>query len=507
MGREMERGVSRNAFLILRACRTINSQTYKLFTILSRANDKLISLMLQVGGMKTKHFISIIAAGIVLSVSVSVTILAAGPVSSDPLRPLAEKAVSYDPAVASAAVADLRAKGPAGLEALLATHATLLKQHEKNQTVSLPSGQQAAWQRLQNALDVVSAQRDCSASHLYWYTNFDEAKAAARASGKPILSLRLLGRLDEEYSCANSRFFRTTLYANAAVAQYLRDHFILHWKSVRPVPRITIDFGDGRKIERTITGNSIHYILDTDGRPIDALPGLYGPKAFLKGLADAEAAALKSTRLAGNEKTQYLHQYHNERIAEIQNSWRKDMLALGQLATARISNSKITPGDAPPTASAAAPLAASKFAVERPMLKSFQTADDATWSRVATLHANEAVLDGAATALIRNKYPSAIDASVITISKTMVENPLTAMLRNLQRSIAEDTVRNEYLLHSQIHEWFLNGTAPQDIDRLNSMVYAKLFLTPDSDPWLGLAPANTFTGLDNNGLVQVSRAR
>ena len=73
-----------------------------------------------------------------------------------------------------------------------------------------------------------------------------------RANEKQVLgtALRLLGNLDEEYSCANSRFFRTTLYANAEVSRYLHDHFILHWKSVRPVPRITVDFGDGRKIER-----------------------------------------------------------------------------------------------------------------------------------------------------------------------------------------------------------------------------------------------------------------
>jgi hypothetical protein len=56
------------------------------------------------------------------------------------------------------------------------------------------------------------------------------------------------------------------------------------------VPRVTIDFGDGRKMETTITGNSIHYVLDADGRPIDAIPGLYGPKAFLRALQSAAGA-------------------------------------------------------------------------------------------------------------------------------------------------------------------------------------------------------------------------
>ena len=41
-------------------------------------------------------------------------------------------------------------------------------------------------------------------------------------------------------------------------------------------------------MEGTVTGNSVHYILDCEGRVLDALPGLYGPQAFLGGLQTAE---------------------------------------------------------------------------------------------------------------------------------------------------------------------------------------------------------------------------
>jgi hypothetical protein len=155
-----------------------------------------------------------------------------------------------------------------------------------------PPLKDSKWQALRTALDAVAQQRDCHASRLYWFTDLEQAKAASHASGKPILSLRLLGKLNEELSCANSRFFRTTLYANAKVSQYLRDHFILHWKSVRPAPHLTIDFGDGRKIERTITGNSIHYVLDEAGKLDRCLPGLYAG-SLSEGLARAEQAAQK----------------------------------------------------------------------------------------------------------------------------------------------------------------------------------------------------------------------
>jgi len=120
---------------------------------------------------------------------------------------------------------------------------------------------------------------------LHWYTELPAAVAEAQRTDRPILSLRLLGRLDEALSCANSRFFRKLLYPDARVRELLEDAFVLHWQSVRPVPRVTIDFGDGRVVERTLTGNSVHLILDRQGRPADALPGLFAPHVFRELLA------------------------------------------------------------------------------------------------------------------------------------------------------------------------------------------------------------------------------
>lgn len=132
----------------------------------------------------------------------------------------------------------------------------------------------------QAAIDREAAQKDAWRSGLFWYTDFNQALAAAKSSGKPILSLRLLGRLDEELSCANSRFFRKTLYVDPNISSLLRSRYILHWESVRPVPIVTIDYGDGMVVKRTLTGNSIHYLLAPDGRVIDALPGLLNADTF-----------------------------------------------------------------------------------------------------------------------------------------------------------------------------------------------------------------------------------
>jgi hypothetical protein len=366
-------------------------------------------------------------------------------------------------------------------------------------------------------LDGVSGQRDCSASHLYWYTDFEQAKVVAKAEAKPILSLRLLGKLDEEFSCANSRFFRTTLYANAEVSQYLRDHFVLHWKSVRPVPRVTIDFGDGRKLERTITGNSIHYVLAADGQVIDALPGLYGPKAFLKGLQRAEIIAQRTVTVGPEQRTVMLGDYHRARAAALSEELRADVQKLSAsipLDLNIITLASSNPSSPSPTAQAAGRITASKGRVEQPILdkalpRSAQVEsasgglDDVTWSKLAALHEENSRLDASSRALIRAKNPTASDARRAAFAKTIVEDPLLREFRNLERSISEDTVRNEYLLHPKIHAWLASGEMT-NVDELNRKVYAELFLTPDTDPWLGLAPSDTFTALENNGVVQIN---
>jgi len=89
---------------------------------------------------------------------------------------------------------------------------------------------------------------------------------------------------------------RKLLYPDPQINQVLRRDFVLHWQSVRPVPKITIDFGDGQRIERTLTGNSVHVVLDARGRPADALPGLFAREVFLEQLAQARAFALADRR-------------------------------------------------------------------------------------------------------------------------------------------------------------------------------------------------------------------
>ncbi|MFQ4141228.1 hypothetical protein [Chlorogloeopsis sp. ULAP02] len=382
-------------------------------------------------------------------------------------------------------VPKLRQQGQSGLEVFLKSHVNELNSPQ-----------------IRAALDELCQQRDCYASKLYWYTNLEQAKSAAKASGKPILSLRLLGNLNTDLSCANSRFFRVALYPNTEISKKLREDFILHWQSVRPVPKVTIDFGDGRKLERTITGNSIHYILDSSGRPIDAIPGLYSPKAFLSQLQQAEVAAKEISKRNGLEREAFLRQYHRDRLNVIQTQWTADLSRLGIQSPPRMVESPNSSSETP-NATVAGSLAVAKMRVESPMLNTIQPGnagnqntpseitDQGTWNRIAQLHSADAKLDGNSIALIRAKKNQS--------TKNPEEN-FTRLIRNFEAAMALDTVRNEYMLHRQIHQWFVQGNQTTNVEALNERVYAELFLTPSSDPWLGLAPNDIYSAIDNEGI-------
>ena len=224
----------------------------------------------------------------------------------------------------------LRRQGVNGLKALRETYAHEIKYHD-NSPVSPEVIDAARWQRIDEALDFVAQQKDAwsQGAPLFWFNNVEAAKAAAKMANKPILSLRLLGKLTDEFSCANSRFFRAALYANTDVAQFLSDNFILLWTTERPVPKVTIDMGDGRVMTCTITGNSAHYVLDAEGRPLDCIPGLYNPEEFK---AAAQRGITLNTELAGKEaeeRTRLIKLYHKTRLAFVNQAFATDLRAAG----------------------------------------------------------------------------------------------------------------------------------------------------------------------------------
>jgi hypothetical protein len=383
---------------------------------------------------------------------------------------------------ATGAVAALRQAGPAGMNALLA---------------ACPDGD---CRGAQDVLDRVCGVRDCADIRLFWYTDLEAAKAAARAAGKPILSLRLLGRLDEESSDADSRFFRTVFYKNREINQILRDRYILHWRSVRPVPRATIDFGDGTHLERTLAGNSIHYILDSRGRLLEPLPGLYGPATFQGAL---EEAARAETRTAAHlDDEQFMSWMVARRDSELtldSEAFERDLkAAYPELAQAA----------ADPTAHGYVPWTVLQFQAtlraltggtylqgnngqgnngsqdnsEGPVLDEPMAVNDYQLHRLAELRRPRIHLDPASRASLLREHG--------------VTDPREAerLVDTLEATVALDEVIHQYLAGPAILEALSDPKVRKgfELEAFNDWVYKKVFTPSLSDPRLGLGTANVY---------------
>lgn len=382
----------------------------------------------------------------------------------------AELALSDDDQIRSQAIEILRAAGQPGVDAL---HA--LAPGDDGQ-----SGQSERWQR---SLDQVCGQRDCAASRLFWHTDLDAARTWARLSGKPILSLRLLGRLDQDLSCANSRFFRTVLYADPQVADLLRQRFVLHWSSERPVPVLDIDFGDGRRLRGTITGNSAHYVLDSHGRVLDALPGLYGAGMFREQLEAAAALAETVRDMNPRRFARLRARFHAER---------RDLATKTAKAYFPVLTASTPSADGqPPSARDAAQRAMAKSTFEATLLEEMSAAwqvpdgADLRWQLLALTLADQ--------------WRLSPQSREFALAKHGVEDATRAemAISAFEEAVGADTVRNEFGLRIILHRWLeeADATGP-DLESFNARVYSELFLTPASDPWLGLLGPATYLALD-----------
>lgn len=402
----------------------------------------------------------------------------------------ARRAVSENKKESEIAIDALRRTGQSGLDELFKVYAGEIKQFYE-------TGKSAeSWTRIADAIDGVAMQKDAYASRLYWFTDLEEAKKAAKSANKPILSLRLLGNLNEEFSCANSRFFRSILYSNAEIAKTLRENYILHWKSVRPAPRITIDFGDGRKIERTITGNSIHYILDENGAILDALPGLYSPQEFAKYLN-----LTKNLHQSVQKRPNYLREFQAMRRSQLLNKWKSDLQRIGvKMPESQLPETSGKSSESEnPTALTAAPRAATKMIVELPVVKTLTLNETAMaentkledWKKLAALFGKTAI-EKESVNFIRRQTANNSDLDNKTFSQ---------MIANLENYVSIDTVRNEYLFHTKIYEWLAENPSA-DLETFNEKVYTELFLTPRSDQWLGLYSSDIYSALGGNGIIK-----
>ncbi len=430
--------------------------------------------------MKTKIFFATI-----LSAVLSISVFANGNLAA-----LVKSAVSSDSVVANTAIKELRSNGQKGSDALFDAYADEIYQFAEGKT---PEN----WEKIEKALDGVTMQKDSYASwKIFWHTDLEEAKEFSRKTGRPILSLRLLGNLNEDLSCANSRLFRALLYPDSYNQTLLHDEYILHWQTVRPAPKVTVDFGDGRKIVRTLTGNSIHYVMDSDGAVIEALPGLYTSDEFRTFLNQAKDVFETGQRIDIKKRSDYYRQYQESRFNNLVAS-RERYLRIANIA----SDKSVKPQAIAPTARNAAPRAVTKMVVTAENLLINEITDNfAKFEREINLDGWRKLAD------LRVKHSDVSSNSRKFIWRQLANSGADMTdhferIRKLENFIALDTVRNEFLYRPAIYQ-LLAKNGDLTVGQINEMIYTQVFLTPGADPWLGLNAPDIYTGLDGNGILR-----
>ena len=107
------------------------------------------------------------------------------------------------------------------------------------------------------------------------------------------------------------------LFSNHEVATFIDATFEPVWVSVRPAPLVTIDFGNGHKVVRTLQGNVATYVGDADGAVYDVLPGIYTPGPYREQLTLLAALVKDLARFSATERMTRLKEYHVKRAAAL----------------------------------------------------------------------------------------------------------------------------------------------------------------------------------------------
>jgi hypothetical protein len=101
------------------------------------------------------------------------------------------------------------------------------------------------------------------------------------------------------------------LFSKPEVANFINASFEPVWESVRPVPLVRIDFGNGTVLTRTLHGNIASYVCAADGQVLDILPGIYAPTAYLERLGQLRLLANYVDQKCPSRRSERLKAYHD----------------------------------------------------------------------------------------------------------------------------------------------------------------------------------------------------
>lgn len=223
------------------------------------------------------------------------------------------------------------------------------------------------------------------------------------------------------------------LFSNDHVAKFINQNFEAVWESVRPVPIVRIDFGNGTVLTRTLHGNIATYVCSAKGQVLDILPGIYESQSYLHALNQFRLLHSYVVR-AKDQGAVRLKEYHEGQMKAL-----KDHQALPQF----VNSAGLTKGG-----------------IERSLLAVLVPAKEA---------------------------PS--DLTIRTSGKNLAGNPKLQASADIAiwKALTEDTRINDTIRRVQIHE-ILAASGPVQPKAVTKKLYKEILHADLDDPYLGLGP-------------------
>ncbi|MGV3722774.1 MAG: hypothetical protein ACO1SX_17865 [Actinomycetota bacterium] len=310
------------------------------------------------------------------------------------------------------------------------------------------------------------------------------------------------------------------MLSDPEIARTINEKFVACWDTVRPVPKVTIDFGNGKSLVRTLAGNTVISICLPDGRPLDAFPGVYTPADFKAQLAPTLDlfASLNWKQDRASQVSAQVGEWHRARFVEgVQKEGRRTTLskaavespllqALGIRGMNAMSFGAGPSPSAPEPDAAATPSApmepmlrttTSKAAVQSVVLDRLSTVPPAAVPSVRPVPpaSPDPLADprGAFAALSSRIEDASKRAATIRELRTNL-NPATAAQPKTPEQLGKEAVEADSRINVQairpaVHLWFMaNGALPNQ-RQLRDAMYKDLLHVPVDDPYLGLTAA------------------
>lgn len=222
------------------------------------------------------------------------------------------------------------------------------------------------------------------------------------------------------------------------VIQLLSTEVIPVWESVGSVPKVTIELGNGKTLERTLGGNIVTYILSSEGYVYDAYPGVYTPWDYLSEIQKT-LNFVKNLKQPTNSSE--VISWHRAQFSE----------------QVHFEQQRIT---------------FSKALVESPLLKALKIGP----ANGSTKSTNFRDI---------SKEPATVQELTNMLLKTKSKDP-----EEIGRSGVEaDSENNIKLMRPAVHALYSNYNSLPKIEKYRNVIYNELLHIPLDDPYLGLADA------------------